>query len=107
MVASLALRGPAQVAVMLLGLMGVVTLYSVWTRRSGLSVSGYRRGRTLPITLGLLMAAAIAVGTAVSTRDIPGYGWTPLACGGVFGLISAMASAAWDRRWVADMEEGR
>jgi len=107
MVASLAFRGPAQMGIMVAGLLGISALYAKWSRDSGLSVNGYRRGRTLPITIGLLAAALLAIGIALRVRDIPGYGWAPLACGAVFGVVSALASAAWDRRWIADIEDGR
>jgi len=107
MVASLAFRGPAQAVVGTAALMGIIALYSYWSRSSGLKVNGYRRGRTLPITIAVLVTAMLAIGIAAGTRDIPGYGWTPLVCGAVFGVISALASAAWDRRWIADIEDGR
>ena len=107
MVASLVFRGPAQILVEMLALIGVLALYSRWKRQSGLSVTGFRRGRTMPITVALVLAAIVAFVVAFSTRDIPGYGWTPLACGAVFGVFAGFASAAWDRAWIADMEDDR
>lgn len=106
LVASLALPGWYGVFGAACSLLLATALYLVWSRRSGLSVNGYRRGRTLPVTAGLLVAFGIAFAVAFAWRDVPGHGWVPVAAGTVLAVVAAFASRAWDRAWRADMNDG-
>lgn len=105
-IASLALRGWQGTVATLGSISFLVLLYLVWRRRSGLGVSGYRRGRTLPVTIALLAAYLAALAVALIWRDRPGYGWVPLAAGAVLAVVAAAASLAWDRAWRADIGDG-
>lgn len=106
MVASFALPMPLALVGSTLCLLGITGLYSVWTSRSGLSVNGYRKGRTLPITLGLMAVASLLFAVALLLRDVEGYRWVPLACGAVLAIVATLASRAWDRAWRAEIREG-
>ncbi len=104
-IASLALRGWQATVATFGSIFFLVLLYLVWRRRSGLSVSGYRRGRTLPVTIALLAAYVVALAVALIWRDRPGYDWVPLAAGAVLAMIAAAASLAWDHAWRADIAD--
>lgn len=106
LVASLALPGWWGPLTALGCLLFVGTLYAAWRAKSGLSVNGYRRGSTRPVTFALLAAFALAYAVALLLRDEPGYRWVPLACGVVLAIVAGLASAAWDRAWRADMAKG-
>ena len=103
MVASIALPtpliAPGAVACALLLAAG----YVVWSRTSGLSVSGYRRGRTLPVTIAVVAAFMLLALAAMLLRFEAGIGWAPLACGAVLAVVAGIGSAAWDRAWRADI----
>lgn len=102
LVASLALPGWYALLGAVGSLLFAVVLYLVWSRRSGLSVSGYRRGRTRPVTIAFLVAYVVAFGVALAWRD----SWVPLAAGAVLAMVAAAASLAWDRAWRADIADG-
>ncbi|WP_404333432.1 hypothetical protein AB2M62_10200 [Sphingomonas sp. MMS12-HWE2-04] len=101
MIASLALPGGWVILGTVVSLLWVLGLYAIWRRQSGLSVSGYRAGATLPVTLALLVAFTIAVIVAVTLRERTP--WAPVACGVVLGVVAAIASATWDRIWRREM----
>ncbi|TFI57232.1 hypothetical protein E2493_16135 [Sphingomonas parva] len=104
-VASVGLPGPWPVAGSVVCLLFVAALYSVWKAKTGLSVNGYRRGRTLPLTLGFLAVILGLAFVAVHFGRDEGKAWVPLACGAVAAIVAAFASAAWDRLWRAEMTE--
>jgi hypothetical protein len=81
----------------------IVAGYVVWSRSSGLSVNGYRRGRTLPITIAVVAAFVLLGLAAMLLRFQAGIGWAPLACGAVLAVVAGLGSAAWDRAWRADI----
>lgn len=101
MIASFALPGSWMILGTAASTLWVLGLYALWRRQSGLSVSGYRAGATLPVTIGLLIAFVIAVGAAVWSRAISP--WGPVGVGAVLGVIAALASAQWDRVWRREM----
>lgn len=81
----------------------ILSGYMAWSHASGLSVNGYRRGRTLPVTIMLIIAFVLFGGAAAALRFAAGLGWAPLACGIAFAPVAGLASAAWDRAWRADI----
>ena len=105
-VASLALPPMLSVIACCLSVAFLAGIYTYWTRTSGLSVNGYRRGSTLPITLTLVVGFALLGGGAAVMRFDHGIVWAPLACGAVLAVIAGVASAAWDRAWRADILAG-
>lgn len=104
MIASFALPGGQAMIGVALSTLFVTALYAVWNAKTGLSVSGYRAGRTLPISLALMVALVGLLALAVRLKD-GGYGWAPLACGAVAAVLAALASLAWDRVWRSEMTE--
>ena len=105
MVASFALRGPLIGVGIVASTALVVTIYTVWKAKTGLSVSGYRRGRTLPLTLAFVAVLLGLMLIAVRFGQERGQPEVALACGVIAGLIAAWASHAWDRIWRAEMTE--
>ncbi len=103
LIASLALpdqRAPFAALGCLLFLLG---LYTIWRRKSGLSVSGYRAGQTRRIAFGLAASFLAAYVLALVLREKYPHGYGPIAVGAVMAVIAARASAAWDRAWRAQM----
>lgn len=101
LIASLALPDWYAVAGAVASLLSAVLLYVVWSRRSGLSVNGYRRGRTRGATAALLFAYLVACSVALTWRGT----CVPLAAGAALAIVAAFASRAWDRAWRADIAD--
>lgn len=99
MVLAVTLRSPASIVIGSVALAGVVSLYRLESHRSGVRLNGFRAGATLPISIALLVALLGAVVIALRLRDVPGYGWAPIAAGAVSAVAAALASLAWDRVW--------
>ncbi len=86
-------------------MLAIAFLFRHWQRTTGLSVYGYRAGTTRWIAIGLAAAlvALMFAGMALTARGIV---WAPLACGAAAAVIAAFASAAWDRAWLRQVQEG-
>jgi hypothetical protein len=84
-------------------LLGLALLYRTWCDRAGISVNGYRAGRTrvIAILFAVLLVAMMLAGLAL--RIERGLGWAPLALGALTVPIAAFASLAWDKAWRADV----
>jgi hypothetical protein len=79
-----------------------VALHRFWASRAGVSVTGFRKGRTLWVTAGLL-AALLGVSFATLRLSGEGYGWAPLAGGAVAAVVAAVGSRLWDRVWLSEL----
>ena len=88
------------------GILSVALLYWRWTQSSGLSVNGYRAGTTRMIAVGLATALAGLLLAGLVLREMIGLVWAPFLCGAAAALIAAVASAAWDRAWRAQIRRG-
>lgn len=78
---------------------GVTLLFQLWKQRAGLSVNGYRHGRTHPT---VIMFAVLVVGvlmTGVVLRFRFGIDWAPLLLGVIGGVVAMLASRRFDRIW--------
>ena len=75
-------------------------------RRSGTFVNGYRRGRTLSVTLALLgMVMALLFAQIHAVRS--GLSWQTSAGIAVLTfLLATLASVIWQRVYVAELREG-
>jgi len=82
----------------------LVAIYGWWRRSSGIGVQGFRRGRTLPVTLAFGAVFVVAGFGAIILRYEHGLSWPALPAGVVVTLAGAWASRTWDRIWIADME---
>ena len=71
--------------------------------RMGITLNGYRRGRTAPIAFGLLGLVLLALAAAVVARTLYGIEWAPVAIGAVVFAISFAASLRWERVYLAEM----
>jgi hypothetical protein len=80
-------------------MLGIALLFQRWKQRTGLSVNGYRPGRTRPtvIAFAVLMIGLLIAGVVLRFRL--GINWAPLALGVVGGIVAALASRRFDRIW--------
>jgi len=85
---------------------GVVALaYFAWSQATGLSVFGFRGGRTLPVAVGLVTFLVVVSLGGLLLQRLAGIGWAPLAAGVVAGLGAAVGSRLWDRAWIAELRQ--
>lgn len=104
-VASYALPVPLIAVGVLASLALLLATYVTWQRRSGLSVNGYRRGRTwitIPLVIVFIAVALLATWLRFEQRIV----WAPIVLGGLLAVIAGGASAAWDKAWRADILSG-
>lgn len=88
-------------------LLGIVFLIARSDRRrTGMFVNGYRRGRTLPLTLTVLAfyLALLALGRTLS-RDTPLW-WAPLGLALLSLPVGYVASIRWQRIFRREMGAG-
>lgn len=104
LVTSAALPQPWGALGTVVSLLAAAALYRHWQNKTGLSVNGYRKGRTRVIALALVAALVILMLAGLSLRTRFGIDWAPYACGAAAAIIAAFASAAWDRAWRAQMK---
>lgn len=97
------LERPVGIAIVLVSIVGLGLLYRIWTNISGLSVNGYRSGRTRTIAILLGAALVLLMLAGLIARTRLGLGWAPVAAGAVAAVVAAFASHAWDRAWLAEL----
>lgn len=85
-------------------LVGVIWLYRYWQDSTGLSVNGYRKGRTRTIAMALAAALMLLMLVGLFLRTRFGIAWAPFACGAVAAVVAGVLSSAWDRAWRAQMK---
>ena len=86
-------------------LLGIALLYLRWQQMTGLSVNGYRAGRTRVIAIALAMAFVSLMLAGLALRAKFGFIWAPILCGAAAALIATFASAAWDRAWQRELRK--
>lgn len=78
---------------------------ALWDRkRTGMFVNGYRRGRTLPLTLTLLATTMLLLCLGIWLREERGMQLAPAACGVATAIIAFLASVQWQRVWVRELK---
>lgn len=98
---------PFGLGMVILSVVGLGILYRTWSNRAGLSVNGYRRGRTRLIAIALAICfVVLMLGGLVLNREW-GLAWAPFACGAIAAVVAWVGSAAWDRAWKAQLEQAR
>jgi hypothetical protein len=104
LVASPALPLPLRFAVLVLVLLAIAAIVASDRRRTGMFVNGYRRGKTLVVSIvtlvvvtGLFMVSARA-GDAGDVR-------TPLLLSAVAFVVAIASSIIWQRVFVAELGE--
>ena len=89
------------------GLALVVGAYVVWSRRTGVSVHGFRAGRPGWIAVGLVVFLLAVSGAGLWLKHQQGLDWAPFAAAAVAAVGAAIGSRLWDAAWLADLRAGR
>lgn len=93
--------------IQIVSLAGLILLLRHDRARYGVFVNGYRRGRTLPVTLALLAAELGIVFLAVPARHLPFPSVRGLACIAAAFAIATAASVLFQRIWIAEIRAGQ
>lgn len=83
----------------------ILLMYRYWANTAGVSVNGFRAGRTLPLTIVFTVVVFTLGGGAIVARYEHGLVWAPLAAGAIIAVVAAAASHRWDRLWIAEMRD--
>ena len=89
-----------------LSMLGVILLLWWDRRQTGMFVNGYRQGRTLPLTLALLVVTVALAFTAVRL-NIHGEPDLALLTVPAAFVIALIASLWWERIFLREMDAGR
>jgi len=104
LIGSIAISSTAQIVGTVIVLASTGLLVRSDLKRYGVFVNGYRRGATLPLTLGYVGAMIGLVAAAMYLRVNDFSLWTKLALAAVtFGLATAL-SVQWSRVFRREME---
>jgi hypothetical protein len=103
LVGGLALPLPLQTATMVVAMALVVLILRYDRRRYGVFINGYRRGRTLPLTLLLLVGMlALMLGEIYARGQGLGDG-VKIALAGAAFLFATAGSVAWKRIFLEEL----
>lgn len=94
-------KGYLAIAAAVLGL----TLIVSDRRRSGTFVNGYRRGRTLPLTVGLLGATLVLLFAQVHAHNAGLSALTSVAIVALVIGLGIYASVVWQRLYLAELRD--
>lgn len=103
LVASPALPTPLRFGVMVLVLVGIAGIVASDRRRTGVFVNGYRRGRTLIVSIVMLVALS-GLFMASARAGLAGDALTPLLLAAVAFVVAIAGSVIWQRVFVAELE---
>ena len=89
------------------GGVAMIGLLTWQTRKSGMFVSGFRGGRSRPLTYGIIafLLAAIVVAFKV-VRDHPQETQLAVGLGAIVTLVLTLASLWWERIYRREVREG-
>lgn len=105
LVLSVSLPMPLQSALFLTG-MGAVAALAAWDRRrSGIFVNGFRRGRTLPLSLALMGAMIALVFAEVHAREVVLGTATRLGIAAIAFILACLASVQFQRVYLRELRE--
>jgi hypothetical protein len=102
LVATPALPLPLRLAAMVLILIGIGLIVRSDRRRMGMFVNGYRRGKTLIVSLAML-AIVLALYLFSARAGVSGDQVTPLLLGAAAFVVSVTGSIIWQRVFVAEL----
>ena len=96
---------PVAITLVLEGLLMVgVALIVAWDRRrTGMFINGYRAGRTIYVTLAVLVFTLAVLGLTMWLKEDRGLMWAPLAGGAVVALVGYFASSIWQRIYLREL----
>lgn len=106
LVLSVSLPTPLQSVLFVVAMAGVAMLATWDRRRTGVFVNGFRRGRTLPLTLALLGTLLVLVFAELHARE-SGLGMaTRLGLAAMAFAIACLASIRFQRIYLRELHEG-
>ena len=105
-IASIALDQPWSFVAMGACFLAIAVAYQVWSRRTGLRVYGYRRGRTRTIAVGMVLALWAVIGLTLWMELQLDWAWAPVAGGLVAAVVAGVGSRMWDAAWRAQVTGG-
>lgn len=106
MVAGPAAPSPYNFVVLVLALAGVAAMFRYQRKRFGFFINGYRRGRTLWVTLPLLAITEAMLFGGLWLKLERNLAWPSLVFGAVTVVFATMASYAWQAVYRGEMAEG-
>ena len=106
LVFSQAMTMPLQAALFVVAMAAVAILVADDRRRYGLFVNGYRKGRTLPLTLGLLGVMLVTMFAEIHARTAGLSLATKLGIAGVAFVVAVAVSVAWNRIYRRELMKG-
>ena len=89
-----------------LSMAGVALLFWWDRRQTGMFVNGYRRGRTLPLTIALLVVM-VALAVAAGRLNLYGYRELALLTVPAAFVVALVTSLWWERIFLREMGAGR
>jgi len=89
-----------------LSMIGVAALYWWDRRQTGMFINGYRRGRTLPLTIALLLMTVALAFTALRLNLAGQHRLALLTVPAAF-VIALVTSLWWERIFLREMGAGR
>ena len=92
-----------QTTAMVLGMALVALIVRDDRRRYGVFVNGYRRGKTLPLTLLLLGGILLLLFAQVHAREAGLSAWTKAGIAALAFIYAVAGSAIWQRVFVAEL----
>jgi hypothetical protein len=104
-VAGAGLDQPLGILVLAISVGCIAILYRTWSDAAGITLNGYRPGRTRWIAIGLAAVLVLLMLAGLALRISLGLGWAPLACGAIGAVAAALASVSWDRAWRAELRK--
>src|SRR5690606_29212662 len=96
--------GSAGLPITAFALAGVAWLVTDDRRRYGMFVNGYRKGRTLPLTLLLVAVMLGAMGIQIYARAQGLPLWVKLAIAGGAFVVAMVASIGWTRVYERELK---
>lgn len=103
LVACQAAPPPVTIGIELLLLIGVALVMAWDRRRTGMFINGYRAGRTLYVTLAILLFALSTLVLTLWLKEARGLVWAPLAGGLVVAMVAYPASTIWQRIYLREL----
>ncbi|WP_432768856.1 MAG: hypothetical protein HEQ22_16065 [Sphingopyxis sp.] len=97
---------PWQLLLLVLPMAAVAWLVADDRKRYGLFVNGYRKGRTLPLTLLLVALMLGAMGAEIYARFNDVALWVKLAIAGGAFAVAFAASLLWTRVYDRELRDG-
>jgi hypothetical protein len=103
LVGGASLSFPMQTASLVVGMALVALIAQYDRRRYGVFINGYRRGKTLPLTLALLGGVLVLMFAAIHARDAGLSLWTKAGITALTFAYAVAGSVIWQRVFLAEL----